>query len=573
MRHERRGVRLFRGAAIGAVRAGLFTRGPAVHTTATGAIVSYDGALYRCVFKDSTSQPNWMPPAVPALWRRLLKMTPDNFRRALLTATSLLVTVLVSTPRADATHLSVQVRNVGATPTATPRATPTMTPKLVPGGVFLPGVIQCENYGPGGEGVGYHAVNGVSVEATTGGGYDVTSTSAGEWLSYPTYATAGDYVLQVRVASAGVGGTFHIEIGGSNITGSLTVPDTGGAQSWYTLISTVTVPVSGLVSMRLVMDTTGANGSTGNFNYFTFAPVRQQTALHPTPTPTLSSPNLSYVSSPASYFWLPGTIELENFEVLHEDTGYFDTDAINTGGAYRPDEAVDIEATTDVGGGYDIMDARATEWLEYCWANPSAGTGPYTLIMRVASAGAGGTFHVMVGGVDVTGPMTVPDTGGAQKWQNLTKTVTLPSAGLMRVRLVLDTNGPSGTVGRFNHLTFDPGPSATPTPITPTPSHTPTYTPTHTPTFTPTHTPTFTPTHTPTFTPTHTPTFTPTVTPTKAPTTPRVTPTPIPDWAPWTAYVTGALVNYQGVTYKCIQGHTSQPNWIPPSLPSLWQKL
>jgi hypothetical protein len=476
-------------------------------------------------------------------------------KRSLVAAASILAAVLICSGRADATHLSVQVRNIGsqATPTATvtatgsstPRVTPTPTPTLAPGAVFVPGVIQCENFAPGGEGVGYHAVNGVDVEATTGGGYDVTSTSAGEWLSYSANATAGDYVLQVRVASAGVGGTFHIEIGGSNITGSLAVPDTGGGQSWYTLIRTVTVPASGIVSMRLVMDTNGANGSTGNFNYFSFAPVRAQTAVHPTATPTLPA-SQTYLFSPSAYFWLPGTIEVENFEVLHEDTGYFDTDSINTGGAYRPDEGVDIENTTDVGGGYDVMDAKATEWMEYCWANPSAGTGPYTLRVRVASAGAGGTFHITVGGVDVTGPMTVPDTGGAQKWQTISKTVTLPGTGLMRVRLVMDTNGPSGTVGRFNHFTFDPGPSTTPTSITPTP---------------------ITPT------PTITPTVTPTFTPTKTPTTPRVTPTPVPEWMAWTAYATGAVVQYQGITYKCIQGHTSQPTWTPPAVPALWGKL
>jgi hypothetical protein len=502
----------------------------------------------------------------------------ETTRRALLLTGAALLVAAVATRRAEATHLSVQVRNVGATPSATataPTATPTTggtvtaTPTPVPGLVSIPGFIECENFSPGGEGVGYHdadAANkggalrpneGVDIEATTGGGYDVTSTSAGEWLSYSASATAGNYVLQVRVASAGAGGTFHIEVGGTNVTGSVAVPDTGGAQSWYTLIRTVNVPVSGPVTMRLVMDTNGANGATGNFNYFSFAPVRTATAVRPTATPTLSSPLQTYVSSPSSsaYFWLPGTIEVENFEVLHEDTGYFDTDSINTGGAYRPDEAVDIENTTDVGGGYDVMDAKATEWLEYCWAYPAEGTGPYTLRVRVASAGAGGTFHVMVGGVDITGPMTVPDTGGAQKWQTLSKTVTLPNTGLMRLRLVMDTNGPSGTVGRFNHITFDPGPTATPTPVTPTP-------------VTPRPT-----TPTPTYTPTITPTFTPTFTPTKTATPPRVTPTPIPDWKEWTAYATGALVKYQGVTYKCIQGHTSQPGWTPPAVPALWGKV
>ena len=36
-------------------------------------------------------------------------------------------------------------------------------------------------------------------------------------------------------------------------------------------------------------------------------------------------------------------------------------------------------------------------------------------------------------------------------------------------------------------------------------------------------------------------------------------------------YAVGALVTYGGSTYKCIQAHTSQPDWTPPATPALWQ--
>ena len=91
----------------------------------------------------------------------------------------------------------------------------------------------------------------------------------------------------------------------------------------------------------------------------------------------------------------------------------------------------------------------------------------------------------------------------------------------------------------------------------------------------PTPTPTPTATPRPTVRPRVTPTPTPTprpgarVTPTPAPT---ATPTPggVPAWQPWTAYATGSFVTYNGVTYRCIQGHTSQPGWEPPIVPALW---
>ena len=42
-------------------------------------------------------------------------------------------------------------------------------------------------------------------------------------------------------------------------------------------------------------------------------------------------------------------------------------------------------------------------------------------------------------------------------------------------------------------------------------------------------------------------------------------------WAPNVTYSTGAQVTYDGKTYKCIQGHTSQTGWEPPNVPALWQ--
>ena len=51
-----------------------------------------------------------------------------------------------------------------------------------------------------------------------------------------------------------------------------------------------------------------------------------------------------------------------------------------------------------------------------------AAAGTYAIDVRVASNGAGGTFHIEVNGVDKTGPMAVPNTGGWQVWKTVTKT-------------------------------------------------------------------------------------------------------------------------------------------------------
>lgn len=39
------------------------------------------------------------------------------------------------------------------------------------------------------------------------------------------------------------------------------------------------------------------------------------------------------------------------------------------------------------------------------------------------------------------------------------------------------------------------------------------------------------------------------------------------------AYKVNDLVTYLGLTYKCLQAHTSQPAWTPLAVPALWQKV
>jgi chitin-binding protein len=115
-------------------------------------------------------------------------------------------------------------------------------------------------------------------------------------------------------------------------------------------------------------------------------------------------------------------------------------------------------------------------------------------------------------------------------------------------------------------------PTNTNTSIAPTPTRTNTpAAPTNTPTRTPTRTntpvgPTATPTRTATATRTNTPVG-PTNTPTRTPTSSGT-----PAWTAWTAYSVGQLVSYNGVIYRNIQAHTSQPGWEPPNVPALWAR-
>jgi aryl-phospho-beta-D-glucosidase BglC (GH1 family) len=91
-------------------------------------------------------------------------------------------------------------------------------------------------------------------------GHDVGWTESGEWLKFtvPSFP-AGPFSVSARVASGSGGGKFYVEVGGSNVTGLINVPATGGWQNWTTLparVFTNSIPTN---SFRVVIDTAGFN--------------------------------------------------------------------------------------------------------------------------------------------------------------------------------------------------------------------------------------------------------------------------------------------------------------------------
>ena len=147
-----------------------------------------------------------------------------------------------------------------------------------PAAIALPGIVEAEFFDNGGSGIGYHDVSSgntggafrqtdVDIESSTENDYDIGWISAGEWLSYATNVqAAGNYVLAVRVASLGDGGTFHVEFRGTDVTGPMTIPNTGGWQAWTTLTKSITIAAAGAQQMRVVFDSSGPV-AVGNLNW------------------------------------------------------------------------------------------------------------------------------------------------------------------------------------------------------------------------------------------------------------------------------------------------------------------
>jgi hypothetical protein len=145
----------------------------------------------------------------------------------------------------------------------------------------VPGTVQAENYDTGGQGVAYNVSgangsansyrsDGVDLEATsdTGGGDDVGWTASAQWFKYTVnVATAGTYTVGLRLAApSAVTDALHIaNSSGTNLSGNVNAPATGGYQTWTTVNATVTLP-AGTQTLTVAQDNAG-----WNINYLSFA--------------------------------------------------------------------------------------------------------------------------------------------------------------------------------------------------------------------------------------------------------------------------------------------------------------
>ena len=132
-------------------------------------------------------------------------------------------------------------------------------------------------------------------------------------------------------------------------------------------------------------------------------------------------------------------IEAENYDTGGQGIAYNDTSSGNNGAVYRSD-GVDLEATTDTGGGYDVAWIVAGEWLEYTVYIDEGGY--YNLKLREACPGSTNQLSVSFYGINVTnstGTINLPATGAYQTWTTVTNTIFLPP-GQQRMRINMLTS-------------------------------------------------------------------------------------------------------------------------------------
>lgn len=330
------------------------------------------------------------------------------------------------------------VWGAGSTPPPNPPSPP--VPPSPPPGFQLPGRIEAEDFlqysdATAGNSGGEYRVSDVDIERSTdaGGGFNVGWISPGEWLSYPiSVAAGGTYRLEARVAAYGPGGAFHLEVDGAPAGHAMNIPNTGGWQNWTTVATGVTL-APGAHTLRVLFDRTGATGIVGNLNVIDAIAVAEPSSW-------------PFGGAPAA---LPGRVEAERFDNGPSGLAYHDEDAWNSGGQFRA-TAVDIEPTTDAGGGFNVGWMAPGEWLAY--SAVLSADASLRFDVRVAALGPGGRFHLEIDGADISGPLSIVDTGGWQNWITVSTGPVALSAGPHVLRVVVDAAGPTGVVGNVNWI-------------------------------------------------------------------------------------------------------------------------
>ena len=303
----------------------------------------------------------------------------------------------------------------------------------------------------GGEGVAYHDAESQNLGGSTyrpGEGVDIQYTGngfhpdvlsfvkAGEWLEYTVNVPAtGAYDVNVLASHLKNGGRFHLEIDGKDVTGALTVPNTGDWTTFRNVQRRGVNLTAGTHVLRLAFDANGEVGYVGNFDRIVFNKV------------VAPGPQLPFYATPARD---GQRFEFEDYDRGGEGVAFHDADTLNQGDyGGRPADGVDIESMPE--GGENVGYLKVGEWLEYTM--DFSQSGPYALDVRLASLGPGGTIRVLVDGIAVTS-LTAPDTGAWQTYKTVTRTGLKVTAGRHVVRFQMDSAGRTGYTANLNWFEF-----------------------------------------------------------------------------------------------------------------------
>lgn len=162
----------------------------------------------------------------------------------------------------------------------------------------------------------------------------------------------------------------------------------------------------------------------------------------------LTRPDFATRAVPYAALTVPGTIPAIDYDMGRDGVAYHDTVSENTGGmgkGFTPwnsgnagrNDGVDIYAHPDGPLPYAVGGIEPGEWLRY-----SVVCQPGRYALRLRYGGFGGRLTVSLDGKPLTSPITLPATGGWDKFQTLTlPDVLIKASGPAVLRLDFETSG------------------------------------------------------------------------------------------------------------------------------------
>jgi len=342
----------------------------------------------------------------------------------------------------------------------------------------IPGKIEAESFS---------SMSGIQTESTSdaGGGLNVGWQDNNDWMDYNVnVSAAGSYTVSFRVASQFNGAQFQLRKSDGTVLSTVTVPNTGGFQSWQTVNNTITLS-SGQQTLRII--TIQANGG-WNINWMNFVqnvsnqpPLvsagSPQTITLPVNSVTLTGSASDPDGSIASYLWTqvsgPSVANISNatsvsatMSSLVQGSYIFRLTATDNSGTsasgdvtvtvnaavpppsgnikieaenYSAMSGIQTEPTSDAGGGLNVGWQDNNDWMDYSVNVPSSGV--FTVNFRVASMFSGAQFQLRKSDGTALATITVPNTGSFQSWQTVSVSANL-SAGLQTLRITtIQANG------------------------------------------------------------------------------------------------------------------------------------
>jgi len=352
--------------------------------------------------------------------------------------------------------------------------------------------------------------DGVDIETTedtiNSNGYNVGWIGSGEWLQYSVNVKENAlYDIEMRVAS-NESGQYYFSIDNVNITPENSITNTGGWQNWETVIVPNVVLRKEDKSLRLHIIKEGFNLSSfkfvkkGETNDINTTSISAITLDENNVRLDLNKPLQSPLTTSLASFTIDvngSSISITNaqlvegnrailFNVNHSfksseliQISYNGTDVIAADGTalskftqkevkntlavvhqipgrmeaedFFFQSGIQLETTTDIGGGQNIGYLDAGDYLDYYVEVPTSGT--YNITYRTAAESESGAVQLEIieaNGINsIVNTINFPATGGWQNWTNTNSTAFI-KAGTHQLRVVI-----TAPLFNINWLEFD----------------------------------------------------------------------------------------------------------------------